>query len=292
MVVRLTVSYRGGAYAGWQRQDNALSVQEVLEDGLARILGGRRRGPHDSEDDSRDEAATGGRPVAVSAAGRTDAGVHARGQVVHLGVPQELPASMSLRGLVLGANSHLPDDVRIVASARVPDGFHARKQALGKEYSYRLSRAPVVSALDAPTTVRVPGRLDVGALRRASERLVGRHDVSAFALAGGAHTQPFRTIREARWEEDGELLVFRVTGDGFLRGMVRGLVGTLLEVGRGRRSVDDFSALLAGAPRGAAGPTAPAHGLTLERVDYGEEWRPLEQWPEGRSGPGYNPPRS
>jgi len=273
MVVRLTISYRGAAYAGWQRQDNAVTVQEVLEGALARILGGAR-------------GQSGARLVVVSAAGRTDAGVHARGQVVHLTHLEgafELPPSISLRGLVLGTNSHLPDDVRAMAAGRVPDGFHARKHAEGKEYVYRLSRAPVLSALDAPTTVRVAGRLDLNALRRASERLVGRHDFSAFALAGGAHTQPFRTLRAARWDEegeDGETLVFRVIGDGFLRGMVRSLVGTLLEVGRGRRSVDDFAALLEGAPRSAAGPTAPAHGLTLERVFYGAEWRPVERWPE------------
>jgi len=270
MVVRLSVSYRGAAYAGWQRQDNALTVQEVLERGLARVLSGKG-------------AAGGGigsRPVAVSAAGRTDAGVHARGQVVHLAAPHELPASVTLRGLVLGTNTHLPDDVRVMAAARVPDGFHARKRALGKEYSYRLSRAPVLSPLDAPTTVRIAGPVDLAALSSATSRLIGRHDFTAFALAGGAHTQPFRTVREARWEEAGEELVFWVTGDGFLRGMVRGLVGTLLEVAAGRRSPDDFAALLGGAPRGAAGPTAPAHGLCLDRVFYGPEWQPLEEWPE------------
>jgi len=276
MVVRLTLSYRGTAYAGWQRQDNALSVQEVLERALGRVLA--------------PEAPPERRPVVVSAASRTDAGVHARGQVVHLAVPEELPGSVSLRGLVLGTNTHLPEDVRVMAAARVPAGFHARKCAAGKEYLYRLSRAEVVSPLEGWRVARMArlgrsaGRAGTGpdleALRRATGHLVGRHDFSAFALAGGAHTQPFRTVREAGWEERGEELVFRVVGDGFLRGMVRGLVGTLVEVAWGRRSVEGFRALLEGAGRDAAGPTAPAHGLVLERVFYGSEWGAVKAWPK------------
>lgn len=268
MVHRLTVSYRGAAYAGWQRQDNALTVQQVLEEALARLLA---------------PGASGGRPVVVSGASRTDAGVHARGQVVHLARPAEPPGSVSLRGLVLGTNTHLPEDVRVTAAARVPEGFHARKRAAGKEYVYRLTRAEVVSPLDAPTTVRVArrgdGPLDLAAMRAAAAALVGRHDFSAFALAGGAHTRPERTVRSAEWEEEGVDLRFRIVGDGFLRGMVRALVGTLLEVGWGRRSVEEFVALLGGAARAEAGPTAPAHGLVLERVFYGAEWAPVEEWP-------------
>lgn len=259
MTYKLTLSYRGTAYAGWQRQANAPSVQQTLEEALARVVG---------------------EPVTVHGAGRTDAGVHARGQVAHI----DLARPFALSGLVHGTNHHLPDDVRVLAAHRVPDGFHARKHAAGKEYRYRLVRAAVISPLDAPFAVAAPAELDVAALAAAARRLVGRHDFTAFALAGGAHGQPFRTIREAAWEERGEELVFRIAGDGFLRGMVRSLVGTLLEVGRGRRSVDDFARLLAGRPRGEAGPTAPAHGLVLERVEYPPEWAPLDEPPEG-AGP-------
>ncbi len=247
---RLILSYRGTAYAGWQRQENAVAVQQVVEEALAKLLGFAAR---------------------VTGASRTDAGVHARGQAAHLELPRPFPE----RGLVHGTNHHLPEDVRVLAAARVPDGFHARRHAWGKEYLYRLSRAEVLSPLDAPFVAAAPAGLDPGRMARAAALLPGRHDFSAFALAGGAHGQPCRRIFSAAWEEAGaagEELAFRIVGEGFLRGMVRALVGTLVETGTGRRSLESFAALLAGAPRSAAGPTAPAHGLALERVLYPAEW--------------------
>ncbi len=248
VVYRLILSYRGGGYAGWQRQANALTVQEVLEGALADLLA---------------------RPVRAVAASRTDAGVHARGQAVHIELPRPFPEG----GLVHGSNQRLPEDVRVLAATRVPSGFHARKWAWAKEYSYRLVRARILSPLDAPFALRVDPRLDLEALWRATGQLLGRHDFSAFALAGGAHRQPFRTILGASWREQGADLTFSVIGDGFLRGMVRGLVGTLLEVATGRRSLARFTDLLSGGERGAAGPTAPPQGLVLERVYYPRRWR-------------------
>ena len=251
---RLILSYTGAAYAGWQRQENALTVQQVLEEALEKLLR---------------------QPVRVHGAGRTDAGVHARGQAVSF----ELAAPFAERGLVHGTNHHLPEDVRVLAAAEMPAGFHARKHAEGKEYSFRLSRAAVLSPLDAPFAVRVPAQIDPARMAQAADFLPGRHDFSAFALAGGSHGQPFRTIHSAIWEEAGEELRFRITGDGFLRGMVRALMGTLIEVGLGRRTPADFAGLLAGLlggqARAAAGPTAPPHGLVLEKVLYPPAWNPL-----------------
>jgi tRNA pseudouridine38-40 synthase len=244
---RLTLSYRGAAYAGWQRQENALAVQQVVEEALERLLG---------------EA------VRIVGASRTDAGVHARGQVAHL----ELALPFPERGLVHGANHHLPDDVRVLAAAAMPDGFHARRHAAAKEYVYRLSREPILSPLDALFVVPAPAGLDLERMVRAADALPGRHDFTAFALAGGSHGQPFRRIVSARWEESGKELSFRIVGEGFLRGMVRALVGTLIEVGTGRRTPESFAALLAGRPRKEAGPTAPAHGLVLQQVLYPPEW--------------------
>lgn len=248
MRARLTLSYRGGRYAGWQRQDNAVTVQQVVEEAVSKLAGS---------------------PVRVTGSSRTDAGVHARGQVAHLDLPRPLPA----RALVHGVNHHLPDDVRVLAAREAGEGFHARKSALGKEYRYRLSRAEVVSPLDSPFVVQVPRNLDPARLDAATAFLPGRHDFSAFALAGGSHGQPFRRIYAASWTADGDELRFAVVGEGFLRGMVRALVGTLIDVGLGRREPEELSELLTGRPRSAAGPTAPAHGLTLERVFYPEEWR-------------------
>lgn len=246
-VYRLLLSYRGAELAGWQRQENAASVQQTVEEALERLLRQRAR---------------------IVGASRTDAGVHARGQVAHL----QLPAPFPERGLVHGTNHHLPEGVRVLAAAEMPEGFHARRHTWGKEYLYRLSRATVISPLDSPFVVRAPRALDCERMTRATELLPGRHDFSAFALAGGSHGQPFRHIFSAHWEERGDELRFRVVGDGFLRGMVRALVGTLVEVGSGRRSIAGFAALLGGQPRAQGGPTAPAHGLVLERVFYPRPW--------------------
>lgn len=250
MVFALTLAYRGTAYAGWQRQHNALAVQAVVEEAVGEVLG---------------------HAVSLVAAGRTDAGVHARGQVAHLETERDFPA----RGLVHATNRLLPSDIRVLRAARMADGFHARKLASAKAYRYRMVRAEVLSPLDALFAVRVPLDIDVAAMERAARRLVGRHDVSAFALAGGSHRSPVRTIESAGWVESGEAITFEIVGDGFLRGMVRGVVGTLIEIGTGRREAESVSTLLEGAPRGDAGPTAPPEGLVLHAVRYPEAWRPI-----------------
>jgi tRNA pseudouridine38-40 synthase len=239
----LTVAYIGTAYSGWQRQANAVAVQERLEEALAALVGG---------------------PVRTLGAGRTDAGVHAEGQAVSVALPRELPS----RALVGGTNARLPADIRVLAARSVPPSFDARRDAVAKLYRYRLSRADPIPSSARPFVAPAPRELDLEAMGAAARAVVGRHDFAAFALAGGAATTSVRRIYAASWEEAGDELALRVAGEGFLRGMVRSLVGTLLEVGTGRRTVAEFAALLAGAPRAAAGPTAPAHGLCLERVDY------------------------
>ncbi len=250
MKYRLRIAYVGADYAGWQRQDNALAVQQVVEEALARILGRR---------------------VTVHGAGRTDAGVHARGQVAHLTAAASTPPTETRRALVHGANRHLPAAVRVLDAAQVDDAFHARKSAILKVYRYRLCRARVIDPFRAPFVVPVPADLDLKAMKNAASLLAGRHDFSAFAKSGGSSGQPERTIHDAAWTETGDELSFRVAGDGFLRGMVRALVGTTLEIGRRRRSVDEFAALLGGGSRAEAGPNAPARGLCLERVEYSRQ---------------------
>lgn len=251
MVYRLKVAYRGTAYAGWQRQPNAVTVQQRLEEALGELLQERTR---------------------TTGAGRTDAGVHARGQVVHFETGRNFP----LAGLMRGGNTRLPDDIRILGACRMPVGFHAQRSARRKCYRYRLMRAEVLSPLDALFVVRAPQRLDLAAMQQASAALRGEHDFSAFALAGGAHRQPVRKIIRADWEAQGPELDFVIVGNGFLRGMVRSLVGTLLEVARGRMSPESFAGLLAGGERSQAGPTAPPQGLVLEGVEYAPKWRPGE----------------
>ncbi|MEM8932770.1 MAG: tRNA pseudouridine(38-40) synthase TruA [Acidobacteriota bacterium] len=253
--VRLILSYDGRAYAGWQRQTNAVAVQQVLEEALGRVFE---------------------QTVTVTGAGRTDAGVHARGQVVHFDPPDRPNgAPLPHKALVHATNHLLPTDIRVLAAGEVADTFHARKSAIGKRYVYRLVEGRVVSPLDAPfaSTLRRP--LDLGAVRQALAALPGLHDFSAFALAGGAHTDPVRRLYAATVDHhpatDGRsaMVVFRFWGAGFLRGMVRSLVGTLVEIGRGDRPVAAMRRLLEpGHTRDDAGFTAEARGLCLEQVVY------------------------
>jgi tRNA pseudouridine38-40 synthase len=244
MRIRLRVAYVGTRFAGWQRQANAVAVQQLVEEALAALTGER---------------------VRAIGAGRTDAGVHATGQAVSCELMRELP----LDAFVHGSNHYLPADVRVLAATAVPAGFDASRDAIAKRYAYRVALAPP-TPLVAPFVCHVQQPLARPLLDDATRALVGGHDFAAFALAGGAARTSRRRIFAASWEDEDERLVFRICGEGFLRGMVRSLVGTLLEVGRGARPLEQFVALLAGGERGQAGETAPAHGLCLEGVDYAD----------------------
>jgi tRNA pseudouridine38-40 synthase len=242
---RLVLEYDGTDFAGWQSQAGGERwVQATLAAALAELAGG---------------------PVRVTGAGRTDAGVHAEGQVAAATLETRLDADTLLRAV----NAKLPADVAVRAAALAPDGFDPRREAKGKLYRYAVWNGAEPSPLRRRRTHAVREPLDVAAMRAAAAHLVGRHDFASFQGAGSAARSSVRTISGASVEgETGGEVRFELAGDGFLRHMVRNAVGTLLEVGLGRREAGSLPALLAARDRSRAGPTAPACGLTLVRVDY------------------------
>ncbi len=243
---RLTLEYDGSGFEGWQRQpEGHRTVQAVLEEALSRLVGA---------------------PVAVTGAGRTDAGVHAEGQVASARFEARLAPGELRRAL----NAGLPEDVAVRALEPAPDGFDARRDARAKLYRYRIWNGPTRSPLRAPRSESVRVRLDLAAMRDAAGRLRGEHDFASFQAAGSSVVTTRRTLHRVDvLGRAGHAIRIEVEGDGFLRHMVRTLAGTLLEVGRGRREPGSMGAVLAARTRSAAGPTAAARGLTLVRVDYG-----------------------
>jgi tRNA pseudouridine38-40 synthase len=246
-VFKLTLEYDGAGFAGWQRQPaGRRTVQDVLEAALARLAGA---------------------PVRATGAGRTDAGVHAEGQVASAALDTRLAPHELARAL----NGCLPPDVAVLRAEAAADGFHARRDARGKVYRYAVWNGAVRSPLRAARSLHHPRALDVGAMRAAAAALVGTHDFSSFRAAGSAVRTSVRTLERLQLRgEPGDLVELELEASGFLRHMARNVVGTLLEVGRGERRADAIEALLGGRDRRAAGPTAPAHGLTLVRVLYAE----------------------
>jgi tRNA pseudouridine38-40 synthase len=252
-ILKLTLSYDGTRLVGWQRQAAGDSVQALLEDALARFEG---------------------RPVTVHGAGRTDAGVHALGQVASV----EVTFSHDVSTLARALNAHLPEDIRVLAVDEAEAGFHARFRARSKTYRYCIRNAAVASPFERAFVWHVPQPLDVDAMRAAASRLVGRHDFSTFRSIGTDVPDAVRTLRVSAvmetpaavpWLGDAApLLTYEVTGDGFLRHMVRAIVGTLVEVGRGWRDAAQMDDLLRARDRARAGATAPPQGLFLVRVDY------------------------
>ena len=244
--LKLTLQYDGTNYVGWQRQARGTSIQGLLEDALAPMAGG---------------------PVTVHGAGRTDAGVHALAQVATVTIGGALDPLTLARAL----NAALPTDVRVLTVEEVAPDFHARFSAIGKAYEYRIVNSPIVSVFLSRYVWHIPQPLDLDAMRRASMPLVGTHDFAAFQRTSRGVSSTERTVREIEWADGGGYdlpLVFRIAGDGFLRHMVRSIVGTLVEVGTGRWPASAVEAILTSRDRSRAGRTAPAHGLFLVRVDY------------------------
>lgn len=245
-VMRLTLAYDGSEFEGWQTQAGARAartVQAVLEAALARL---------------------GGQPVTVAAAGRTDAGVHAVGQVVSFDWPAPWPAERVQRAL----NGLLPRDLRVLTAAPAPPGFHARRSARAKLYRYELDTGPVQLPTRRRLAAHVPWPLDPARVARTAALYLGRHDFAALRSAGSSVQTSVRTVlrSDARWYE--ATLIYEVVADGFLRKMVRSMVGGLIAAGRGQCAPEALrEALLAGDRRRWPAPAA-AHGLTLVAVAY------------------------
>ncbi len=241
---RAVLAYIGTRFHGWQFQSNApMTVQAALEDALARSSGG---------------------PVRAVAAGRTDAGVHAEGQVVHF----DLASARQPERIRDGANTLLPADVRLLEVSRATPDFHARRDAAWKEYLYRWSRVTVVPPRDLPFVAPISGRADVAAMRLAASSLPGERDFGVFGVRLGANESSTRRLHFVRVEESGDEIHALFRGDAFVRGMVRSICGVLAAIARGKAPPDRIAELLKTGDRRLLSSKAPALGLTLLRVHY------------------------
>jgi tRNA pseudouridine38-40 synthase len=238
VATKLTLEYDGTPFAGWAAQPGRRTVASELERALATVLR---------------------EPVDLTVAGRTDRGVHALGQVVsYPGPPPRLRS----------VNALLPDAISVLSAEAVPDAFSARHDALTRAYVYRVLARPAPSPFERTRALWWPHRLDLGALTACAQALVGTRDFTAFTPTQSYHRHFRREIVAAAWRREGDLVRFEIEADAFMRHMNRGLVGTMLQVAGGRRTVADFERLLTGRPRHEAGPTAPPHGLYLASVRF------------------------
>src|SRR6478672_4198758 len=240
--IRLEISYDGTGFRGWAAQPGLRTVQGELETALATIL--------------REQ-------IQLTAAGRTDAGVHAWAQVASFQAGSEMPADLARRVNGLG-----PRDISVTSAAQAPDGFDARRDARSRTYCYRVLARDAPDPFERGRALWWPHRLDGDLLDACAGVTAGTHDFTAFTPTQTQHVRFERDVRRCEWRQEGEVVALWIEADAFMRNMVRVAVGTMLEVASGRRSLDSYAALLTGAPRSEAGDTAPAHGLYLAGVTY------------------------
>lgn len=245
--VFVTIAYDGTNYSGWQVQPNGLAVQQVVEEAFEQLLK---------------------EPVQVRSSGRTDAGVHARAMAASFSTSRDLP----LRAFVEGANRFLPADIAIQSARIVPDGFKPITMAHAKRYRYTIINSSVRSPLDRLYSWQVREPLDLAAMNEAAGRFVGSHDFAAFRASNCVARTTVRRIDSVQITREGARITIDVTGGGFLKNMVRVMVGTLVDIGKGRFAPSDIDRLLQGGTRKEAGSTAPACGLCLMEVMYPDEF--------------------
>lgn len=241
--IKLIIEYDGTGYHGWQSQSNAIAIQDIIEKAISKLTGEHSR---------------------LTASGRTDAGVHALGQVANFFTQSSIPPERFSYAL----NSILPDDIVIKKSEEVPHSFNSRYSAKGKKYRYLIYNSEYPSALLRNRAFHVPQRLDFELMEKASSYFTGTHDFSAFKASGSSTASSVRTVAETSLAKKGEIIEFEITGTGFLYNMIRIIAGTLIDVGMGRISVEDIPGIIESCDRRKAGKTAPAHGLYLVEVHY------------------------
>lgn len=241
--IKLTLAYDGTAYHGFQRQINAIGIQQIIEDKLAKVFGHTFR---------------------VHMAGRTDAGVHAYGQVVNFKTTGTIPVNR----IAIASRSLLPYDIVVLDAEEVPDSFDAQYSAQSKIYVYKIYQHTVPNPFWRNLVWTIPQTLDVAAMKDAAQIIIGTHDFSAFRATGGVAVSPVRTIMAVECQLQERILELSFWGNGFLYHMVRNLTGSLVNVGLGKSSIEDFKKILEGRDRKKAGATAPAHGLYLKEVRY------------------------
>lgn len=241
--IKLVLEYDGTQFHGWQFQSNGISIQQILEGVLGKVTA---------------------HPVKLTAAGRTDTGVHAKGQVVNFHTPSKIP----LNNLIRGINSMVAPDIVILSAEDMPDKFNARRDAILRWYRYRILNRHLPSAFESRYSYHYRLSLDIEKMCLAGNYLLGKHDFSAFNASPEQTENPVRTIKEFSIERKKDILIMDIKANGFFHHMVRTIVGTLIEIGRGKMKYQNMEKIIQSKDRKLAGPNVPAHGLFLMGVEY------------------------